>query len=57
MSDHLHIQLNIEIYNQSAMQFDRRSDILSNALKGCCEDLIYEFGFPEDAFFVSVIVM
>ena len=57
MSDHLHIQLNIEIYNQSAMQFDRRSEILSNALKGCCEDLIYEFGFPEDAFFVSVSVM
>ena len=56
MSDHLHIDLRIEIYDQQQMTHDERGKLLGDMMESVCGAKLAELGFGMNRFFISTSV-
>jgi len=53
MSDNFHVDLRVEIYDQWEMAYDKRGDLILEALKKAIADRLKELGIPEGQIFIS----
>jgi hypothetical protein len=53
MSDHLHIDLRIEIYDQQQMTQDERGELLGALCESVVSAKLSEMGFGANKFFIS----
>ena len=53
MSDHFRVTIQVELYDQHAMAFDKRGDLVVSILKNAVSDRLKEMDFPDEGFFVS----
>lgn len=56
MSDHLHIDLRIEIYDQQQMTQDERGELLGDLCESVVGAKLAEMGFGINKFFISTSV-
>lgn len=53
MSDNYRITLQIELYNQHEMAYDKRGELIISILKNAVESRLRDLDFPNEGFFVS----
>ena len=55
MSDHLHIDLNVTIFDKCQMQFDERGNELKDILRNAVSSALEEYGFKGylEEYFIS----
>jgi len=53
MSDNFRIEIQVELYGQHSMAFDKRGDLIVVILENAVKDRLKEMDFPEEGFFVS----
>jgi len=58
MSDHLHIDLNVTIFDKCQMQFDERGNELKDILQKAVSSALEEYGFKRyrEEYFISTSV-
>ena len=58
MSDHLHIDLNVTIFDKCQMQFDERGNELKDILQNAVSMALEEYGFKRyrEEYFISTSV-
>jgi hypothetical protein len=53
MSDNFRIEIQVELYGQHSMAFDKRGDLIVSILTNAVKNRLKELDFPEEGFFVS----
>lgn len=53
MSDNFRIDIQVELYGQHQMAFDKRGELVVSILMNSIKDRLKELAFPEEGFFVS----
>lgn len=53
MSDHLHIDIQVEIYDQWQMAYDERGNLLKETIGDAVAAKVREFGFKPNQFFIT----
>lgn len=53
MSDNFRIEIQVELYGQHSMAFDKRGELIVSILTNAVKNRLKELDFPEEGFFVS----